>query len=555
MSSSNIKHESGESPTSDSDASLSDIELNQQIRPAGTGAEIPLVSKVEFYTSAKSHCGYCGSDGRHTYDMAATQLTARDYQELLDKNWRRSGHYCYHPINQDYCCPNYSISCDTINFILSRSQRRCIQNLNSFLKTGTMRGDHKSGIKYGSQDESGQKVKIMLERLISLDRYEKLKSSKKARDRRFVATCERKVKLCNISIDKAIEQVVQKNVDRTFRNPCNLEDCLFPKKTSEGDCEKIEPKHRLVIKLHPSDSNESLSMQDEKLRLIRKYQLNIHNEQENHWTMKRYSRFLVISPLLYEKMEGFSYPNTPDDIDEAESKLIYNENDEDAKYLLVKPPPLPTHYGTYHCLYYLDDRLIAVGVLDALPKCLTTVYLFYDTDYKHLNLGIYSALVEISMVRRISNAYIGPKEMNKFRYYYLGFYVHVCKKMSYKVTFRPSYLLCNETHRYVKTEDCLRKLKDRKYARFSDEPFEHPDRPLTYSDLLAIELYVPDLNCTSIAEYIRWLRYNIGMTAASIAVDKVFAVYYLLVGRSLARRIQLRMDILHKSLTQSSKRN
>jgi arginine-tRNA-protein transferase len=40
----------------------------------------------------------------------------------------------------------------------------------------------------------------------------------------------------------------------------------------------------------------------------------------------------------------------------------------------------------------LDGKLIAVGVVDILPKCLSSVYLFYDPDYAFLSLGIYSGL-------------------------------------------------------------------------------------------------------------------------------------------------------------------
>jgi arginine-tRNA-protein transferase len=40
----------------------------------------------------------------------------------------------------------------------------------------------------------------------------------------------------------------------------------------------------------------------------------------------------------------------------------------------------------------LDGRIIAVAVLDLLPRCLSSKYFFYDPDYDHLTLGTYSAL-------------------------------------------------------------------------------------------------------------------------------------------------------------------
>jgi arginine-tRNA-protein transferase len=61
-----------------------------------------------------------------------------------------------------------------------------------------------------------------------------------------------------------------------------------------------------------------------------------------------------------------------------------------------KDSRLPTgHYGAFHQLYRIDGKLIAVGVIDILPICLSSVYLFYDPDYAFLSLGIYSGNVAV----------------------------------------------------------------------------------------------------------------------------------------------------------------
>lgn len=49
-------------------------------------------------------------------------------------------------------------------------------------------------------------------------------------------------------------------------------------------------------------------------------------------------------------------------------------------------------YGSFHHQYWLDDRLIAVGVLDILPHCVSSVYLYYDPEYSFLSLGTYASL-------------------------------------------------------------------------------------------------------------------------------------------------------------------
>ena len=52
--------------------------------------------------------------------------------------------------------------------------------------------------------------------------------------------------------------------------------------------------------------------------------------------------------------------------------------------------------------YWLNDKLFGVNVIDILPNCLSSVYFFYDPDYSVLNLGTYSSLREIELVRKLN---------------------------------------------------------------------------------------------------------------------------------------------------------
>jgi arginyl-tRNA--protein-N-Asp/Glu arginylyltransferase len=65
--------------------------------------------------------------------------------------------------------------------------------------------------------------------------------------------------------------------------------------------------------------------------------------------------------------------------------------------------------------YRLDGRLVCVGVIDILPKCLSSVYLYYDPDFKFLSLGKFSAFTEIEWVQKV-----GFKASPLLKYYYLG---------------------------------------------------------------------------------------------------------------------------------------
>ena len=119
-------------------------------------------------------------------------------------------------------------------------------------------------------------------------------------------------------------------------------------------------------------------------------------------------------------------------------------------------------YGAFHHHYRVDGKLIAVGVVDILPLCLSSVYLFYDPAYHHLSLGIYTALAEIDWVRRFQLTH------PRCEYYYLGYTIVTCAKMLYKSTFKPPQLLCDVRHTWHSMDECMLWLDHNKYVVFSE---------------------------------------------------------------------------------------
>lgn len=88
--------------------------------------------------SSKEKCGYCKQTGGYnSHGFWAHTLSTEDYQSLINRNWRRSGQYCYLPTNKTTCCPMYTIKCDAINFKLTRSHKKVLKKMNRFLKDGT----------------------------------------------------------------------------------------------------------------------------------------------------------------------------------------------------------------------------------------------------------------------------------------------------------------------------------------------------------------------------------------------------------------------------------
>ncbi|MBZ0157476.1 MAG: arginyltransferase [Alphaproteobacteria bacterium] len=84
--------------------------------------------------------------------------------------------------------------------------------------------------------------------------------------------------------------------------------------------------------------------------------------------------------------------------------------------------------------YYLEDRLVGVGIVDEGENSLSSNYFFYDTDFLPRRPGVFSILSEIALARQRGK-----------RYYYLGFHIEEVGKMSYKKHFRPNQVLAEGT--------------------------------------------------------------------------------------------------------------
>lgn len=207
--------------------------------------------------------------------------------------------------------------------------------------------------------------------------------------------------------------------------PKTLEDFIyesFPDNSSH--CLEV----RLVRSTPPSP--QFTASFDASYQVYKLYQMAIHKDPPDKPSESQFRRFLCDSPL-----EAEYSPDGPE-----------------------------VGYGSFHQQYLLDGRIVAVGVIDILPTCVSSVYLYYHPDFASLSLGSYSALREIAFTRQLQ------KQSPKLCYYYLGFYIHSCPKMRYKGQYRPSDLLCPETYAWVSIERCLPQLENSRYARFNQDP-------------------------------------------------------------------------------------
>ncbi len=83
-------------------------------------------------------------------------------------------------------------------------------------------------------------------------------------------------------------------------------------------------------------------------------------------------------------------------------------------------------------LYFKDDKLICVALLDILEEGMSAIYCYYDHDYEKLSLGKYSILAQISLAKQMNIPYL-----------YLGYWIKDHASMGYKEDYKPFEVLVN----------------------------------------------------------------------------------------------------------------
>ena len=188
-------------------------------------------------------------------------------------------------------------------------------------------------------------------------------------------------------------------------------------------CRPSQKRH-LVLSIAPS------AFVEEEYQLYKKYQTQVHGDSPDRFSRRQYTGFLIDTPLI--------------GVPSAEGR---------------------PEMGSFHMQYRIDDHLVAVGVVDILPRCLSSKYFFWDPDFAPLALGKVSALMEIEWVQKAARSY------PDLQYYYMGYYIQSCPKMRYKGDYEPSELLCPESHHWVcLTDDIRKELQDNAYRHLSGIP-------------------------------------------------------------------------------------
>jgi arginine-tRNA-protein transferase len=368
--------------------------------------------------------------------MFVERLTVEDYQDLLDRGWRRSGSYVYKPKMETTCCPLYTIRCPAAEFSPSKSQRRAASRLHRFLREGGQPVGEKGapaeqdkaadGV---NKEEPSTGVVAMDTGLSKMKRIEGLKKKK-------VLRMEKKMKKISEASKQDTEDTSRKAANIPKNRPKSMGDILPQQnqlRLGESVVQEVGPAaaHSFSLRmvrasLEDPTFRESLQ---ESYAVYRDYQLTIHGDSESECDIRTWGMFLCDSPLLPRTERG-------------------------------------VELGAFHQQYVVDGRIVAVAVLDILPACISSVYLYYSPAFwgRRLSPGTYSALREVQLTRELGLL------LPSIQHYYMGYYVHSCPKMRYKAQLRPSHLLSPTQLSWRPLPPCLPLLDASSYSTLEEVP-------------------------------------------------------------------------------------
>ncbi|TQS35954.1 hypothetical protein Golomagni_03609 [Golovinomyces magnicellulatus] len=185
--------------------------------------------------------------------------------------------------------------------------------------------------------------------------------------------------------------------------------------------------HSFVVTLEESNFSE------EKYCLYENYQRVVHRQSSKSIDRNTFTSFLCDSPVR----------------NKLSNTHIYDQQ-----------------IGTYHQCYRIDGILVAMGVLDLLPNCVSAIYFMYHESVKQYDFGKLSAMREIALAKE-----------KGYHWWYPGFYIHDCIKMRYKAEYSPVYILGPELYQWqLFTKDLKHEFSTKKYLSLK------PDFPRTSTD-------------------------------------------------------------------------
>lgn len=483
------------------------------------------ISIIDVYGSHTGNCGYCDLEKTKTkktsssFGFSCEKYDSSLYEQMMLKGWRRCGDYTYKFDLEKTCCKAYTCRLNIDEFKMNKKQRQVMRRFRKYL-TGEL--EEELSNKYLSTEKINEvkkkeindnylkEINIIVQNYITQECYKEiinqyglkkqlteihkantlrnknrkfgdysnnifillfneilvdLKQGKREKlfldlfnnFSKFFGTVSQH-EMFSISLsqntghlnfivnakeeyEKFINLIKQNHNQQTQKTKENTKyeyiSEYFPELITDPPI-YLPLKHTYTVEL-----DKNISSNNEKFAVYKKYQMNVHKDPE-------------------EKLKNSSSYNHAWGSTNLKGPAIKLPKDLSSK--TPHPELYPDSYGTYNFIHRIDGKIIAVGVWDILPTSLSSVYLYYDTDYSFLDLGVFTAIKEIEYMKSFQKLI----DVN-FKYYVMGFYIDTCQKMRYKGEYQPTQLLDPVTYNYVYLDQVKDIIKDGKYHQLSQQ--------------------------------------------------------------------------------------
>eukprot|EP00547_Thalassionema_nitzschioides_P015577 CAMPEP_0194249084 /NCGR_PEP_ID=MMETSP0158-20130606/19722_1 /TAXON_ID=33649 /ORGANISM="Thalassionema nitzschioides, Strain L26-B" /LENGTH=601 /DNA_ID=CAMNT_0038985529 /DNA_START=1 /DNA_END=1806 /DNA_ORIENTATION=+ len=484
--------------------------------------KLSLECVVRLCGSSKSACGYCGGKraslvqqscdaSSKSYGLLINHMNTADYLALIHRGWRRSGHHLYRPDNWNSCCPALTIRLKAEEFIPTKSQRKLARKMERALAGPDKCLSHDMDEKVANRKKSmpklhrnkrrqqpldhpvlhqlAEQTQIELQTMIDskdlaslfpvkfkftqrnahsktstavsticaaiagrskgqYDRGELCQNIVESLQKRKQLLCipvssirahvESGQIVCTVPID--ISEIVERDASMNEGRKDVLRDWLCKHHGRAPLHSALKTPYDLTITTMAAHES---SLQPEVHQLYFHYQQEVHNDlnplaerEEVDWSDASQEYIEEARSMLRA-----TYPST---------SLPSMTSSFTAFYRFLVETPFEKN-ALYHQQYRINNVLVAVGVIDVVPDGLSSVYAFYHAKFSKsiCPLGKWMILQEIDYCRK-----------KNLGLYYLGYYIHSCSKMRYKIDYQPSQLLCPSTFKWVDATEAQAKLKE-----------------------------------------------------------------------------------------------
>lgn len=212
-------------------------------------------------------------------------------------------------------------------------------------------------------------------------------------------------------IDDKCSYLANKEQETSYKviNDCNMQECQeliergyrrFGKAFFRPICQNCNECQSIKIDV------ENFVFSKGARRVIRKAQ-NIKSYIQKPTLTKEHLRLFEKYHLFMKDKKGWEHKETTPNSYYSSFVDGYNE------------------YG-YEVLYFYEDRLIGVDLIDILENGISSIYFYYDPDFQDYSLGKLSLYKQILFAQKSNKKWI-----------YLGYYVKDCHSLSYKAEYKP----------------------------------------------------------------------------------------------------------------------